>query len=75
MGLKSCSLLAQTLLFHSPAQTTAHSPELIFHIMNSRDQTSILLSVEETVLWFNEFWQAFVSEQGQLCVNDSFYIE
>ena len=32
-------------------------------------------SREETVLWFNEFWQAFVSEQGQLCVNDSFYIE
>jgi hypothetical protein len=31
--------------FHSPAQTTAHSPELIFHIMKSRDQTSVLLSV------------------------------
>ena len=42
-GLKSCS--AQTLLFHSPAQTTAHSTELIFHIMKSRDQTSVLLSV------------------------------
>ena len=24
---------------------TAHSPELIFHIMKSRDQTSVLLSV------------------------------
>ena len=32
-------------MFHSPAQTTAHSPELIFHIMKSRDQTSVLLSV------------------------------
>ena len=31
--------------FHRPAQTTAHSPELIFHIMKSRDQTSVLLSV------------------------------
>ena len=27
------------------AQATAHSPELIFHIMKSRDQTSVLLSV------------------------------
>jgi hypothetical protein len=34
--------------FHSPAQTTAQSPELIFHIMKSRDQTSVLLSVPET---------------------------
>ena len=25
---------------------TAHSPELIFHIMKSRDQTSVLLSVD-----------------------------
>ena len=25
---------------------TAHSPELIFHIMKSRDQTSVLLSVQ-----------------------------
>jgi hypothetical protein len=24
---------------------TAHSPELIFHIMKSRDETSVLLSV------------------------------
>ena len=30
----------------SPAQTTAHSPELSFHIMKFRDQTSVLLSVE-----------------------------
>ena len=44
-GLKSYSLSAQTLLSHSPAQTTAHSQELIFHIMKSRDQTSVLLSV------------------------------
>ena len=35
-------------LFHSPAQTTAHSPELIFHIMKSRDQTSVLLSVPQS---------------------------
>ena len=41
----------QTLLFHSPAQTTAHSPELIFHIMKSRDQTSVLLSVAYLLFW------------------------
>ena len=28
---------------------TAHSPELIFHIMKSRDQTSVLLSVVQGV--------------------------
>ena len=28
----------------SPSQTTTHSPELIFHIMKSWDQTSVLLS-------------------------------
>ena len=31
--------------FYFTVQTTAHSPELIFHIMKSRDQTSVLLSV------------------------------
>ena len=35
----------QTLLFHSPAQTTAPSPELIFHTVKALDQTSVLLSV------------------------------
>ena len=44
-GLKSCS--AQTLFSHCPAQTTAHSPELIFQIMKSRDQTSVLLFVSK----------------------------
>ena len=39
----------QALLFHSPAQTTAHSSELIFHIIKSRDQTSVLLSVITTL--------------------------
>ena len=34
---------AQTLLFHSPAQTTTHSPELIFHIMKSRDHLCSLI--------------------------------
>ena len=28
---------------HSPAQTTAHNPELIFHIMKSQDQTSVVV--------------------------------
>ena len=35
----------QILAFHSSAQITAHCPELIFHIMKSWDQTSVLLSV------------------------------
>ena len=30
---------------------TAHSPELIFHIMKSRDQTSVLLSVPLIVVF------------------------
>ena len=30
------------------AHTTAHSPESIFHIMKSRDQISVLLSVLRT---------------------------
>ena len=38
-------IIGPTPFFHSPAQTTAHSAELIFHIMKSRDQTSVLLSV------------------------------
>jgi hypothetical protein len=33
------------LYFTVQPRPTAHSPELIFHIMNSRDQTSVLLSV------------------------------
>ena len=45
MGFKSCSKSAKTLLFHSPAQTRVHSPDLIFHTKKSRDQTSVLLSV------------------------------
>ena len=38
-------IIVQNLFFLSPSQPTAHSPELIFHIMKSRDQTSVLLSV------------------------------
>ena len=34
---------------HSPAQATANSQKLIFHIMRSWDQTSVLLSVVSTV--------------------------
>ena len=45
---KNFKKLAQTLLFHSPSQTTAHSPELIFHIIKSQNQTSVLLSVSRT---------------------------
>ena len=34
------------------AQATPHSPELIFPIMNSRDQTSVLLSVVQCLYMF-----------------------
>ena len=40
---KSCSESTQTPFSHGPA----HSPKLISHIMKFRDQTSVLLSVEE----------------------------
>ena len=32
--------------FHSPTQPTAHSPELIFHIINMSQETSVSLSVD-----------------------------
>ena len=48
-GKKQASKVAHNqpnpFFYHSSAQTTAHSPELIFHIMKSRDQTFVLLSV------------------------------
>ena len=33
------------LFFHSPPQPTAHSPELIFHIINMSQDLSVSLSV------------------------------
>ena len=44
-ALKVAHNRPKPFLFHSPAQTTGHSPELIFYTMKSRDQTSILLSL------------------------------
>ena len=41
-GPQKLLIIGPDLFFHSPA----HSPELIFHIMKSRDQTSVQLSVE-----------------------------
>ena len=37
--------IGQTPFSHCPAQATANSPKLIFHVMKFRDQTSVLLSV------------------------------
>ena len=34
-GPQKLLTIGPTPFFHSPAQTTAHSPELIFHIMKS----------------------------------------
>ena len=39
---------------------TAHSPELIFHIMKSWDQTSVLLSVDKSLKF--EFWSWEISK-------------
>ena len=51
--------MAQTLLFHGPAQTKAHSPELIFHIMKSRDQTSVFsyLCNSVCIVWPRRHYQ------------------
>ena len=54
-----------TLLFHSPAQTTTHSPELIFHIIKSRDQTFVLLSVLVTFRLYGKIDLSFYN----LCIN------
>ena len=45
---KRASKVAHNLpkpFFHSPAQPTAHSPELIFHIINMAQDSSVSLSV------------------------------
>ena len=42
---KKLKIVGQTPFFYSPAHNTAHSPELIFYIMKSRDQKSVLLSM------------------------------
>ena len=38
-------IIGPNLFFHSPAQPTAHSPELIFHIIKMSQDTSVSLSV------------------------------
>ena len=48
MKKKQASKVAHTRskkFFHSPAQPTAHSPELIFHIMNMSKEPSVSFSV------------------------------
>ena len=37
-------------------RSTAHSPKLIFHIMKSRDQRSVLLSVEASIHQHSFLW-------------------
>ena len=53
---KRASKVAQTLFSHSPAQATAHSPKLIFHILKSRDQISVLLSVMKTTYILTKYY-------------------
>jgi hypothetical protein len=44
-GPQKLLIIGPNLFFHSPAQPTAHSPDLIFHIMNMSQDTSVSLSV------------------------------
>ena len=41
-------IIGANLFFHSQAQPTAHSPKLIFHIINMSQDTSVSLSVVQT---------------------------
>ena len=45
-GPQKLLIIGPNLLFHSPAQPTAHNPELIFQIIKFREQASVLLSVQ-----------------------------
>ena len=65
----------QTLLFHSPAQATAHSTKLIFHIMKSRDQTSVLLSVSKTSDTKLSFFEEYVLFQSYDFHSLTFFIQ
>ena len=38
-------IIVPTIFFHSPAQPTAHSPKLIFHVINMSQDSSVSLSV------------------------------
>jgi hypothetical protein len=44
-GPQKLLIIGPNLFFHSPAQPTAHSPELIFHIINMSQDTSVSLSL------------------------------
>ena len=60
MSIKTLKNGPQKLLIIGPnpfisQSSPDHSPELIFHIMKSRDQTSVLLSVENTLWNFPTF--------------------
>ena len=48
---------------------TAHSPELTFHIMKSRDQTSVLLSVIQTNLLLWKICHLQLNYSEEVCSN------
>jgi hypothetical protein len=50
MKTQKLLIIGPNLFFHSPAQATAHSPELTFHIMNMSQDTSVSLSVCGTMV-------------------------
>ena len=50
-GPQKLLIIGPNLFFRSPAQPTAHSLELIFHIINMSQYASVLLSVAATLGW------------------------
>ena len=53
-GPRKLLIISPNPFFHSQAQSTVNSPELIFHILKCREQASILLSVHLCKSWWQE---------------------
>ena len=61
--------LPRTFYFTVQPRPTAHSPELTFHIMKSRDQTSVLLSVIQTNLLLWKICHLQLNYSEEVCSN------
>ena len=66
-GPQKLLIIGPNFFFHSPAQPTAHSPELIFHIINMSQDTSVSLSVLLFIFTYvpicfrgNIFWKRLI---------------
>ena len=70
---KSCSWLAQTHLFHSPAQATAHSLILIFILMYCDLLTkSWFLDYRMSHKYWANFWSIWVHKRVRVAIPYSF---